>query len=122
MSELTAVTRTPREDLAVIRQGAGVAATQRELLHVLPREIAAAADLSIPALYQYVKSKEDILFMITSLTLSYIATQDSRSTIFGDGAITETLPAAGAESAAADAGAGMLEEIEAPVADQAETP
>ncbi len=30
------------------------------------REIAAAADLSIPALYQYVKSKEDILFMITS--------------------------------------------------------
>jgi AcrR family transcriptional regulator len=30
------------------------------------REIAAAAELSIPALYQYVKSKEDILFMITS--------------------------------------------------------
>jgi AcrR family transcriptional regulator len=30
------------------------------------REIAAAADLSIPALYQYVKSKEDILFMITN--------------------------------------------------------
>lgn len=63
-----------------------------------------------------------ILFMITSLTLSYLATEDSRSTIFGDEEISETLPAASGQSAPADAGAGLLEEIEAPAADPAETP
>ena len=50
-----------------------------------------------------------IVFMITSLTLSYVATQDSRSTIFGDAEISETLPETDAQSAPADANAGLLE-------------
>jgi preprotein translocase subunit SecG len=53
-----------------------------------------------------------ILFMVTSLTLSYFATQDSRATIFDDEVIEETLPATGALEEAGDAGAGLLEEID----------
>jgi preprotein translocase subunit SecG len=69
-----------------------------------------------------------ILFMLTSLTLSYAASEDSQSTIFGDEEISETLPPADStgEPNAANAGlleeiddtlTGVLEEIEAPAAE-----
>jgi preprotein translocase subunit SecG len=53
-----------------------------------------------------------ILFMVTSLGLSYFATQDSKSTIFDDSAIEEPAPAAGGPDESASPGAGLLEEIE----------
>ena len=64
-----------------------------------------------------------ILFMITSLSLSYLATQDSQSTIFGDEVGQEAAPDGGKIPAATageleeieaidDANAGLLEEIE----------
>jgi preprotein translocase subunit SecG len=69
-----------------------------------------------------------ILFMLTSLTLSYVASEDSQSTIFGGEEISETLPPADStgEPNAANAGlleeiddtlTGVLEEIEAPAAE-----
>ena len=57
------------------------------------REIAAAADLSIPALYQYVKSKEDILFMITSGCMEEIF-HSFRDGLSADGSATEKMSAA----------------------------
>ena len=64
-----------------------------------------------------------ILFMITSLSLSYLATQDSQSTIFGDEVGQEAAPDTGELpgttageleeiDAIDDANAGLLEEIE----------
>jgi preprotein translocase subunit SecG len=55
-----------------------------------------------------------ILFMVTSLTLSYVATQDSRSTIFEEEPVSEAQAAPGALEEADDANAGLLEEIEVP--------
>ena len=49
-----------------------------------------------------------ILFMVTSLTLSYFATQDSQSTIFDGTTAAESRT----ESTGTDASAGLLEEIE----------
>ncbi len=57
------------------------------------REIAAAADLSIPALYQYVKSKEDILFMITSGCMEEIF-HSFRDGLNAGGSATEKMSAA----------------------------
>ena len=53
-----------------------------------------------------------IVFMVTSLTLSYFATQDSRATIFGDEVIEETLPSTGVLEETGEADAGLLEEID----------
>lgn len=51
-----------------------------------------------------------VLFMVTSLMLSYVATQDSKSTIFdADAAIEEPATPSATPDAA---GAGLLEEIE----------
>ena len=50
-----------------------------------------------------------ITFMVTSLTLSYLSTQDTDSVIFGDDYVEEeSLPAGGGE---ADAAGDLLEEI-----------
>ena len=55
-----------------------------------------------------------ILFMLTSLTLSYVATQDSRSTIFESEPAQAAEAAPGALEESVDASAGLLEEIEVP--------
>ena len=49
-----------------------------------------------------------ILFMVTSLTLSYFATQDSQSTIFDGTTAAESRT----ETTGTDATAGLLEEID----------
>lgn len=60
-----------------------------------------------------------ILFMITSLTLSYFATQDSQSTIFGAVPAAET----SADRPSPETSAGLLEEITpAPAARPEESP
>jgi preprotein translocase subunit SecG len=60
-----------------------------------------------------------ILFMVTSLTLSYFATQDSQSTIFDGAPAAETQATKPSE----DASAGLLEEITpAPVKAPSESP
>ena len=66
-----------------------------------------------------------ILFMVTSLTLSYFATQDSQSTIFDGTSAAESRSEATATEASAglleeieDTGAGLLEEITPAPADQ----
>ena len=61
-----------------------------------------------------------ILFMVTSLTLSYFATQDSKSTIFDDSEIEEPAPGAGSLGEVAEPSAGLLEEIEEDPAGQLE--
>ena len=55
-----------------------------------------------------------VVFMATSLTLSYLAVQDSRSTIFDDEPIPEAV--APAEDAAPAVDPSLLEEIESPAA------
>jgi len=69
-----------------------------------------------------------ILFMVTSLTLSYFATQDSKSTIFDDTVVEEPVTGTGAGNAEANAGlleeiddssAGVPEEIEVPAGEPA---
>jgi preprotein translocase subunit SecG len=53
-----------------------------------------------------------VIFMITSLSLSYLATQDSKDSIFDGAAIEETLPAAELQKAAPVVDPSLLEEIE----------
>ena len=53
-----------------------------------------------------------IIFMVTSLSLSYLAAQDSKDTIFDDSAIEETIPAEDLEPAAPAIDPSLLEEIE----------
>jgi preprotein translocase subunit SecG len=53
-----------------------------------------------------------IIFMVTSLSLSYLATQDSKATIFDGSAIEETIPAEDLEPAVPAIDPSLLEEIE----------
>lgn len=53
-----------------------------------------------------------IVFMTTSLSLAYLATQDSKDTIFDGAAVEETLPEATLDEATPAVDPSLLEEIE----------